>query len=115
MNSEDFVVLASGMVERIGLKGTLFQYKRYDCEKTMQEVVVKDTKQAVHLISTALCDPKLGVMRSLEEVMAIGHRVVHGGEKMVSSVLINKQVKSIIKEYSRRAPHARRAVRAGTA
>ena len=91
MKSEDFTVLASGVVERIGLRGTLFNYRRHGSEKITEEVDVKNTHQAVALITSFLCDPKLGVMKSLDEIVAIGHRVVHGGEKITAPALIDSQ------------------------
>ena len=104
MNIEDFTVLASGSVERIGLIGTLFNYKRHGSERITEEVAVKNTHQAVTLITSSLCDAKLGVMKSLDEIVAIGHRVVHGGEKITAPALIDSQVKSVIKECFEIAP-----------
>ena len=104
MNIEDFTVLASGSVERIGLIETLFNYKRHGSERITEEVAVKNTHQAVTLITSSLCDAKLGVMKSLDEIVAIGHRVVHGGEKITAPALIDSQVKSVIKECFEIAP-----------
>ena len=104
MNSEDFTVLASGLVERIGLTGTLFNYRRHGSEKITKEVDVKNTHQAVARITSYLCDAKLGVMKSLDEIVAIGHRVVHGGEKITAPALIDSQVKSVIEKFSELAP-----------
>jgi acetate kinase len=104
MDSEDFTVLASGMVDRIGMKGTLFHYKRPGFEKITEEVAVKNVNQAVTIITTYLCDAKVGVMKSLDEIVAIGHRVVHGGEKITAPVLIDAQVKSVIKDCFEIAP-----------
>ena len=104
MNSVDFSVLASGSVERIGLTETLFHYRRYGSEKSTVEVAVKNTRQAVALITASLCDAKTGVMRSLDEIIAIGHRVVHGGAKITAAALIDRRVKSVIEEYFDIAP-----------
>ncbi|MCX5839745.1 MAG: acetate kinase [Deltaproteobacteria bacterium] len=104
MNSEDFTVLASGLVERIGLTGTLFHYKRHGSEKITKEVTVEKTRQAVTLITSYLCDAKVGVMKSLDEIVAIGHRVVHGGEKITAPALIDSQVKSVIEACIEIAP-----------
>jgi len=104
LKSKSFTVLASGLVERIGLNGTLFNYKREGLEKVTEEVDVKDASQAVILITSYLCDAKLGVMKSLDEIVAIGHRVVHGGEKITAPALIDAQVKSVIKECFEIAP-----------
>ena len=104
MNSSDFEVLASGLVERIGLSGTLFNYKRNGFEKIAKEVEVKNTHQAVTLITSYLCDPELGVMKSLDEIEAIGHRIVHGGEKINAPARIDSEVKSVIKQCVELAP-----------
>jgi acetate kinase len=103
MNSQDFTVLASGMVERIGLKGTLFHYKN-SSEKITKEVDVRNVDQAVTLIKNYLCDDEAGVMKSLDEIVAIGHRVVHGGEKITAPSLIDFQVKNVIKQCFEIAP-----------
>ena len=104
MSSEDFSVLASGAVERIGLAGTVFQYKRNGAEKITEEVSVKNTSQAVALITSHLCDAKVGVMKSMKEIVAVGHRVVHGGEKISAPTLIDENVKAVIEECSELAP-----------
>jgi acetate kinase len=104
MSSEDFSVLASGAVERIGLAGTIFQYKRNGSEKISEEVSVRNTTQAVRLITSYLCDAGVGVMKSLNEIAAIGHRVVHGGEKINAPTLIDSRVKTVIEECSELAP-----------
>jgi acetate kinase len=104
MNSEDFTVLASGIVERIGLAGTLFNYRRQGFEKISEEVPVRNTRQAVAVITSYLCDAKLGVMKSLDEIVAVGHRVVHGGEKITATAVIDSEVKRVIEECSELAP-----------
>ena len=104
MSSEDFSVLASGAVERIGLAGTVFQYKRNGAEKITEEVSVKNTSQAVALITSHLCDAKVGVMKSMKEIVAVGHRVIHGGEKISAPTLIDENVKAVIEECSELAP-----------
>jgi acetate kinase len=104
MSSEDFSVLASGLVERVGLNNTLFHYRRRDSEKITKSVTVKDTSQAVTLISAWLCDARMGVMKSPDEIVAIGHRVVHGGEKITAPAFIDGHVKSVIREYFGMAP-----------
>ncbi len=104
MKSDDFTVLASGLVERIGLAGTLFQYKRQGCENISEEVDVKNTREGVVLITSHLCDAKLGVMKSTDEIVAIGHRIVHGGEKITAPRLIDQYVKRAIEECFELAP-----------
>jgi acetate kinase len=104
MNSEDFTVLASGVVERIGMDGTLFHYRRHGLDKVTEEVSVSNANQAVTLITSYLCGTETRVMHSLNEIVAIGHRIVHGGEKITAPVLIDKQVKRVIEECFEIAP-----------
>ena len=101
---EDNTVLATGVVERIGIKGTqlYFRNRRGDEIKTKAEVA--DTGQAIDAITSLLMDEKLGVIHSKEDISAIGHRVVHGGEKIKTSVLITTEVKKIIEECFELAP-----------
>lgn len=104
MKSKDFTVLASGLVERIGLNGTSFTYKRPGETKIQVEVDVHDATQAVSVITSYLTDEKVGVMKSLDEIKAVGHRIVHGGEKITASVLIDDHVKAVIEECFELAP-----------
>ncbi|HSR13630.1 MAG TPA: acetate kinase [Thermodesulfobacteriota bacterium] len=103
MKKEDFTVLASGVVERIGLPGTRFHYKRQGAEDT-QEARVENAYDAVALIASSLCDVQSGVMRSAGDIVAIGHRVVHGGERITAPTLIDDRTKEIIRECSELAP-----------
>ena len=104
VKSSDFSVLASGAVERIGCSGTLLQYTRKGLEKHTKNVSVKDISQAVRIITSHLCDTRIGVMTSLDDIAAIGHRVVHGGEKINAPVIISQKVKDIIEECFELAP-----------
>lgn len=90
--------LAKGLVERIGLPGALLTHRPKDGEK---EVIVSDLpnhEAAIQLVIETIADPEYGVVASLAEIDAIGHRVVHGGEKVSNSVLIDEQVKQAIVE-----------------
>lgn len=104
MNSRDLSVLVSGLVERIGLKRTLFRSHRPQTETITKEVSVRNTQEAVALITSHLCDGRWGVMQSRDEVVAIGHRVVHGGEHISAPVLIDSRVKNVIRECFGIAP-----------
>lgn len=97
-------VLASGMVERIGMGGTRFMYRNWMGRKAGKEIPVTDAAQAVGLITSFLTDKRDGVLKSIGEVAAVGHRVVHGGEKMTAPVVIDHEVKSIIKGCFELAP-----------
>ncbi len=104
LNSADLSVRASGWVERIGLNGTLFRYHRRQADTIAAEAPVRNTQEAVLLITSHLCDARWGVMRSRGDILAIGHRVVHGGEKITAPVLIDSRVKSVIRACFEIAP-----------
>lgn len=100
---EDESVLAKGIVERIGMDGANLQLKK-GAEKTTFELPVKDHLDAVKLVCAKLVDPRVGVLESLEEVSAVGHRVVHGGDKFKASTLITRAVKRSIEACFSLAP-----------
>ncbi len=97
-------VLAGGLIERIGIEGTSMKYTNHKGDVVKGDVAVKDAKEAVKLISEKLTDPQHGVLKSLAEVKAIGHRVVHGGEKITDPVLIDDAVKATIRDCFSIAP-----------
>ncbi len=96
MNNES--VLTKGLVERIGIDGAKLEQKTPGKEKYIVETEMKDHKKAIELVFTALTDEKFGAVKSLDEIGAIGHRVVHGGEKITESTLVDEEVKSIIED-----------------
>ncbi len=100
----DQKVLAGGMVERIGLDGTRLTYKNWQGCAIDREAAVADTAQAVGLVTALLTNDVNGVLKSIEEITAVGHRVVHGGEKMTSPVIIDSEVKTVIRECFELAP-----------
>ncbi len=97
-------MLATGVVERIGLKEPRLKYKRHDGKVLDQPAAVINHHEALRLICDKLIDPDAGVLKSLTEVEAIGHRVVHGAEKFTDSVVINDEVKMAIRMCSSLAP-----------
>ena len=97
-------VLAEGMVERIGLEGTMLHYEPAGGEKIQQAVRLRTTGEAAEALARCLIDPSHGCLESLEQVQAVGHRVVHGGEKISQPVVINKWVKEVVREYFELAP-----------
>ena len=101
---QDEKVLAGGIVERIGLEGTRIVYFNSAEETITRAAAVEDTRDAVSMIIDYLVHAKYGVIKSRKAVAAIGHRVVHGGEKIHASVIIDETVKKIIEAY---APLAR--------
>ena len=96
--------LAQGLVERIGIEGSVLTQKVEGREKYIVKETMKDHKDAIRLVLEALVDEKNGVISSMEEINAVGHRVVHGGEKYNTSVIINEDVKNYIEECFKLAP-----------
>ena len=92
-------VMATGMVERIGLSGTLLHYQAGDREPLKIPVNIGNTTEAVAALARHLVDPRVGCLNSLEEIQAVGHRVVHGGEKLNQPMVIDTKVKAVIREY----------------
>lgn len=103
INSDTEAVLAKGLCERIGIDGRLV-YQKAGCDKETTEAAMPTHKEAIQLVLNALTNEKTGAIASLEEVNAIGHRVVHGGEKFASSVIINDEVVAAIEECNDLAP-----------
>lgn len=91
-------VLAEGGVEKIGLPDSFLKFKRPDGSKETISVEMKDAKDAVKNVLKVLTDEKEGVIKSFDEIDAVGHRVVHGMDKFSKSVLITDEVKEKIRE-----------------
>lgn len=103
INSESEEVLAKGLCERIGIDGRLV-YQPKDGEKEITEAPMPTHTEAVRMVLDALVNPDTGIFQSLEEIEAVGHRLVHGGEKFAASVLINEEVITAVEECSDLAP-----------
>ena len=103
INSETEKALASGICERIGIDGRLV-HKPDGGEKITIEKEMKTHETAIKMVLEALTDNDHGVISSLGEIGAVGHRVVHGGEKFASSVVINDEVIKAITECNDLAP-----------
>jgi acetate kinase len=97
-------VLAKGVAERLGLDKANLIYKRYDGVEVEEVMPVNDHVGALKQICEKLCDSEVGVIKSLQDVEAIGHRVVHGGEQTTKPVLVNEHVKDIIRDCFQLAP-----------
>ncbi|MDE7397858.1 MAG: acetate kinase [Muribaculum sp.] len=97
-------VMAEGGVEKIGLPGAFLKFKLADGSKKVIEESIPDHKKAINLILDILVDPTYGCIKSLKEINAVGHRVVHGGERFNSSVKIDDEVIAKIKECYGVAP-----------
>lgn len=96
--------LAEGGVEKIGLPGGFLKYKKADGSKAIDELGEINHLQAIKAILAKLTDPTDGCIKSYDEIEAVGHRVVHGGEKFSESVLIDDAVKAKIRECYDIAP-----------
>ena len=96
--------LAEGGVEKIGLEDGFLKFKRQDGSKEIVDLGLTDHNGAISAILNNLTDEKEGCIKSYEEIDAVGHRVVHGGEKFNSSVLINEDVIAKVKECYGIAP-----------
>ena len=96
--------LAQGLVERIGIDGSVLTQFDEGKDKYIVKEQMKDHKDAIRLVLAALVDENNGVIKSMDEISAVGHRVVHGGEKYKESVVINDEVKANIEECFKLAP-----------
>ena len=103
INSDSEQVLAKGLCERIGIDGSL-TYQPAGEEKVKTDKEMPTHTEAIHFVIDALTDAQTGVVKSLEEIGAVGHRVVHGGEKFASSVVITDEVYQAIEECNDLAP-----------
>ncbi|MGL5439063.1 MAG: acetate/propionate family kinase [Filifactoraceae bacterium] len=97
-------VLAVGLVERIGIEGSVIKHEIPDMDKVVIEKPLKDHKDAINMVLDALVDDKHGAIKSMEEISAIGHRVVHGGESFAASVVITDDVIKAIEDCIDLAP-----------
>ncbi len=91
INSESEDVLAKGLCERIGIDGSQITYQPAGGEKKVTVSPMPTHTQAIKLVLDALTNGETGVIKSLSEVGAVGHRVVHGGEAFTSSTLITEE------------------------
>ena len=103
IDSDTENVLAKGLCERIGIDGC-FTYQKAGCGKDKCDFEMPDHTVAVGKVLSALTDPENGVIADLSEIGAVGHRVVHGGEKFASSVIITDEVLATVEECNDLAP-----------
>ncbi|MGO1367876.1 MAG: acetate/propionate family kinase [Senegalia sp. (in: firmicutes)] len=97
-------VLAKGLAERIGIEGARVKHEPSGKEKVLIEKPMNDHKKAIEIVLNALVDENHGAINSMDEINAVGHRVVHGGEKFSESVIIDENVLHAIEECSELAP-----------
>ena len=98
INSDTEAVLAKGLCERIGIDGRL-TYQPAGGEKEKTDLAMPTHEEAIQYVINALTNEKTGVVKSLDEIGAVGHRVVHGGEKFASSAIITEEMKKAVEEY----------------
>ncbi|MDD3267116.1 MAG: acetate kinase [Burkholderiales bacterium] len=111
INMDDKAVLSSGLVEKIGLSDPLLTHKKFDDKfiiDTDKQIdfggKIQNHEDAVTIVIKVLLDKDLGVISSMKEIDAVGHRVVHGGEKYANSVIINDEVILELEKCSKLAP-----------
>lgn len=103
INSDSEAVLAKGLCERIGIDGRL-TYQPAGGEKVTTEKAMPTHTEAIQFVIDALTDAETGVVKSLDEIGAVGHRLVHGGEKFSKSVVVTPEVKKAVEECNDLAP-----------
>ncbi len=102
-NDDESELLAKGLLERVGSENGEFTHKA-NGEKHYEQLPIADHKAGINIVLKALVDNKLGVIKSIDEIEACGHRVAHGGEKFTTSVLVNQEVKDNIRKLIPLAP-----------
>ena len=103
INMDDESVMAKGVVERIGIEGSNLVHKIGD-RKIEIKKPLKDHVEAIQLVLAALVDPDHGAVKSMDEIGAVGHRVVHGGEAFAGSVMITDEVMQALRDNIELAP-----------
>lgn len=104
INSDTEQCIAKGLCERIGIEGSQISYTPAGGEKETKVTPMPDHTEAIRLVLEALTNPKTGVVKSLDEIDAVGHRIVHGGEKFAESAVITDEVMKAIEECNDLAP-----------
>ena len=105
IDMENEAVLCIGLVERIGIEGSILTQKKDGVEgKYIKEQQMKDHQDAIKLVLEGVLDPTYGGVKDMNEINAVGHRVVHGGEKFASSVIITEEVEEAMRKCSELAP-----------
>ena len=104
INSETEQCIAKGLCERIGIDGSMITYAPAGGEKEKTVTPMPDHTEAIRLVLEALTNEKTGVVKSLDEIGAVGHRIVHGGEKFAESTIITDEVMAAIEECNDLAP-----------
>ena len=98
IDMEDESVIAKGLCERIGIEGSKLTHQPAGKDKVVIERAMPSHKTAIEMVMEALKDPAHGVIKSTDEISAIGHRVLHGGKVYSESIVVNDDVKRVIRE-----------------
>lgn len=98
------IVLAKGLVDRVGIPGTTLEHKPLGKDEVIIKKDLPDHTAGMQLVLEVLVDPEYGVLQSMDEIGAVGHRVVHGGESFAESVVIDDKVKKVIRDCFDIAP-----------
>ncbi|MDD6208658.1 MAG: acetate kinase [Clostridiales bacterium] len=104
IDSESEAVLAKGVCERIGMEGSLLTHEKQGEDKVKTPIDMPNHTVAVKVVLDKLTDKEEGVIASLDEIGAVGHRIVHGGEKFSSATLLNDEVLKAVEECNDLAP-----------
>lgn len=104
LDMNDEKLLAKGLVERIGIDGSVIKHEKEDSSGFKLQTPMASHKEAIEHVFEALLDKDHGVLESMDEIGAVGHRVVHAGEKLTDSVLIDEEVVKILEECIDLAP-----------
>ncbi|UHR02998.1 acetate kinase [Peptoniphilus sp. GNH] len=104
IDMQDERVLCKGLVERIGIDGSRIKHEVEGKDKEIIEKPLSNHKQALDLVISSITDPKIGAVKSIDEINAVGHRVVHGGEDFAESVIITDEVMKSIEANVELAP-----------
>jgi len=104
LNMEGEILMAKGLVERIGMDGAVITHEKIGEEKWKNEVPMESHREAIAQVLAAITDADHGVLKDMSELGAVGHRVVHAGEKYSKSVLIDNEVMKVMEECVNLAP-----------
>jgi len=104
INSDTEEVLAKGLCERIAIDGSRLVYQAAGNEKTKTQAPMPTHTEAIALVLSALTNPETGVIKDMSEIDAVGHRMVHGGEKFASSTLLADEVLEVVESCNDLAP-----------
>lgn len=104
IDAETEKLIAKGICERIGIEGSMLTYTPAGGEKEQTVMPMENHTDAIRLVLNALTNDQTGVVKSLEEIGAVGHRIVHGGEKFAQATIITQEVLQAIEECNDLAP-----------